>query len=150
MNQRLTDNQLYAHLWLSRTWDKENMIISYETRKSKIIGSLSGIGKYDADFIPAQTGENSTETKNLEYSNICKEIEKLLADLSVENVRTMNVIKQVSNPRLSGMLYDRYINRLPWKFIGKKYHYSERHSFNYMHKCLDAIYDYVPKGEIEL
>ena len=147
---RLTDNQLYAHLWLSRMWDKDNKIKSYEERKSNIISSLSGIGKYDSDFIPAQTGENSTETKNIEYSSICGEIEKLLVEISTENVRTMQAINQVPNPKLSGMLYDRYINRMSWRAIGTKYHYTDRHSYNYMHKSLDAVYDYIPKGEIEL
>ena len=148
--RQLTDNQLYAHLWLSRMWDKDNKIKSYEKRKADIISSLSGIGKYDADFIPAQTGENSTETKNIEYSSLCQEIERLIAELSVENVRTMNVINQVSNSKISGMLYDRYINRMSWGAIGTKYHYTDRHSYNYMHKSLDAVYAFVPKGEIEL
>lgn len=146
----MTDNQLVSHLWLSRMWDVDNKIKSYETRKSDIISSLSGIGKYDSEYIPAQTGENSTESKNIEYSRLCEEIEKLSADLSVENVRTMQVINQVSNPKLSGMLYDRYVNRMSWRVIGIKYHYTDRHSYNYMHKCLDAVYIYIPKGEVEL
>lgn len=148
--RQLTDKQLYAHLWLSRMWDIDNKIKSYEKRKADIISSLSGIGRYDADFIPSQAGDNSTETKNIEYSLICQEIEKLSSDLSTENVRTMNVINQVSNSKISGMLYDRYINRMSWGTIGTKYHYTDRHSYNYMHKSLDAVYTFVPKGEIEL
>lgn len=131
-------------------WDIDNKIKSYEKRKADIISSLSGIGKYDSEFVPSQTGENSTETKNIEYSLICQEIEKLSSDLSTENVRTMQVINQVSNSKLSGMLYDRYINRMSWRVIGTKYHYTDRHSYNYMHKSLDAVYSFIPKGEIEL
>lgn len=148
--RQLTDKQLYAHLWLSRMWDIDNKIKSYEKRKADIISSLSGIGRYDADFIPSQTGDNATETKNIEYSLLCQEIEKLSSDLSTENVRTMNTINQVKNSKLSGMLYDRYINRLSWNYIGNKYHYSDRHSYNYMHKSLDAIYPYIPRDEVEL
>ena len=147
---RLTENQLYAHLWLSRMWDVDNKVKSYEKRKADIISSLSGIGKYDDEFIPSQTGENSTETKNIEYSTLCQEIEKLTMELSVENVRTMQIINSVKSAKLSGMLFDRYINRMSWKFIGNKYHYTDRHSYNYMHKSLDAVYQFIPKGEVEL
>lgn len=146
----MTDTQLIAHLWLSRMWDVDNKIKSYEKRKMDIISSLSGIGKYDDEFIPTQNGENATETKNIEYSLLCQEIEKLTADLSNENVRTMQVINQVKSPKLSGMLYDRYINRLSWRIIGVKYHYTDRHSYNYMHKSLDAVSSFIPKGEVEL
>lgn len=146
----MTDNQLLAHLWLSRMWDVDNKIKSYEKRKADIISSLSGIGKYDDEFIPTQNGENATETKNIEYSLLCQEIEKLSSDLSKENVRTMKIINQVRSPKLSGMLYDRYINRLSWRAIGMKYHYTDRHSYNYMHKSLDAVSIFIPKGEVEL
>lgn len=146
----MTDNQLIAHLWLSRMWDVDNKIKSYEKRKADIISSLSGIGKYDDEFIPTQNGENATETKNIEYSLLCQEIEKLSSDLSKENVRTMKIINQVRSPKLSGMLYDRYINRLSWRAIGMKYHYTDRHSYNYMHKSLDAVSIFIPKGEVEL
>lgn len=146
----MTDNQLIAHLWLSRMWDVDNKIKSYEKRKADIISSLSGIGKYDDEFIPTQNGENATETKNIEYSLLCQEIEKLSSDLSKENVRTMKIINQVRSPKLSGMLYDRYINRLSWRTIGMKYHYTDRHSYNYMHKSLDAVSIFIPKGEVEL
>ena len=147
---RLTDNQLYAHLWLSRMWDVDNKVKSYEKRKADIISSLSGIGKYDDEFIPSQTGENLTETKNIEYSTLCQEIEKLTMELSVENVRTMQIINSVKSAKLSGMLFDRYINRMSWNSIGNKYHYTDRHSYNYMHKSLDAVYQFIPKGEVEL
>lgn len=131
-------------------WDVDNKIKSYEKRKADIISSLSGIGKYDDEFIPTQNGENATETKNIEYSLLCQEIEKLSSDLSKENVRTMKIINQVRSPKLSGMLYDRYINRLSWRAIGMKYHYTDRHSYNYMHKSLDAVSIFIPKGEVEL
>lgn len=131
-------------------WDKDNKIKSYEKRKAEIISSLSGIGKYDDEFIPSQTGENSTETKNIEYSFCCEQIEKLITEISYENVRTMQVINSVKSPKLSGMLFDRYINRMSWKFIGNKYHYTDRHSYNYMHKSLDAVSQFIPKGEVEL
>lgn len=131
-------------------WDVDNKIKSYEKRKADIISSLSGIGKYDDEFIPTQNGENATETKNIEYSLLCQEIEKLSSNLSKENVRTMKIINQVRSPKLSGMLYDRYINRLSWRAIGMKYHYTDRHSYNYMHKSLDAVSIFIPKGEVEL
>lgn len=146
----LTDRQLIAHIWLSRMWDIDNKIQSYEKRKADIISSLSGIGHYDAEYIPTQTGENGTESKNIEYSVLCQEIEKLSRDLSKENVRTMQVINNIKSPKLSGMLYDRYINRMSWGAIGAKYHYTDRHSYNYMHKSLDAVSTFIPQEEVTL
>lgn len=146
----MTEDQLISHLWLSRTWDIDSEIRSYENRKERIIASMSGIGKYDANFIPANTGENTTETKNIEYSLLCEKIEKKSRELSEENIRTMSIIDKVSEPIIRGMLFDRYINRMSWRSIGAKYYYKQRQSYNYMHKCLDKIRPYIPKGEVKL
>ena len=140
----LSDREWEAHIWLSRMWDKDNEIESYERRKSDILSQLSGIGKYDSEFIPAQTGENSVETKNIEYSLLNEKIEKLVGEISKENVRTHAVLDKVKDTMMRNMLYDRYINRLSWSKIGEKYNYAQRQPYNYLHKCLKTVRNFIP------
>lgn len=146
---KLSERQWEAHIWLARMWDKEREIEMYKMRMDKIISQLSGIGKYDAEFVPSQTGENSVETKNLEYSSLCEKIEKLIQEISVENLRTGEVIDKVKDRKMHDMLYDRYINRMSWNQIGEKYHYAQRQPYNYMHKCLDEVRQFISQEEIK-
>ena len=148
MGKNLTDRQSEAHVWMMRTWDKDNMIASYEKRKSEIISQLSGIGKYDADFIPSQTGENSVESKNIEYSCLCMKIEGLVHEIAEDNIKTMTVLEHIQSVKIRNMLYDRDVNRMSWNQIGDKYHYAQRQPYNYMHKCLDEVRKYIPEEEI--
>lgn len=145
---KMSDNAWESHIWLSRMWTKDNEIEAYEKRKADIISSLSGIGHYDAEFIAAQTGENSTETKNIEYSLLNQKIEKLLAEISEENVRTINVIDKITNPTMHNMLFDRYINRLSHNQIQQKYSYSQRQPYRILHAGLDKIRDFIPDDEV--
>ena len=103
---KMSDRQFEAHIWLSRMWFKENEIESYERRKGEIISQLSGIGKYDDTFIPTQTGENSTETKNIEYSLLNEKIEKLITEISVENMHTTMVIDNIQDSTTHNILYE--------------------------------------------
>ena len=145
---KMSDNAWEAHIWLSRMWCKDNEIDAYEKRKADIISSLSGIGKYDAEFIPAQTGENSTETKNIEYSLLNQKIEKLLSEVSAENVRTINTIDRISDPTTHNMLFDRYINRLSHNQIQQKYSYSKRQPYRILHTGLSKIREFIPDDEV--
>lgn len=140
----LSDRQYEAHIWLSRMWDKGNKLSSYEKRRTDIISQLSGVGKYDADFIPSGNSESNIEIKNIEYSIICEKIEHLLTEISEENVKTTQIIDKVKDPTLNNMLYDRYINRMSWSKIGGKYHYAQRQPYRYMHKCLSIVRNYIP------
>lgn len=141
---KLTDREYEAHIWLARMWDKDNEIESYERRKADILSQLSGIGKYDSEFIPAQTGENSVETKNIEYSLLNEKIEKLVNEISVENIKTHAILDKVSDTMMRNMLYDRYVNRMSWNQIGQKYNYAQRQPYRYMHNCLSVVREYIP------
>lgn len=140
----MTDLQFYAHRWLARMWDVDTEIAQLVMRRQKILDSMSGIGKYDAEHIPAQTGENATESKNIEYSLLTEQIEKRLNALSVENVRTIKVIDNVDDTKLRGILKARYINRLTWAQIGKIYHYERSRTDDYRRKALDEVAPFVP------
>ena len=145
----LSDKEWEAHMWLSRAWNDEDRITSCRAQLDKIISELSGIGKYDVEFIPAQTGENSVETKYLEYSQTRAEMEKAIIDRSVKNKITKEYIDKLQDKRLGNMLYDRYIVRLSWKHIGDKYHYAQRQPYRLRHQCLTAIRPLLPDEEIK-
>lgn len=144
----MTDDQYYAHRWLSRMWYIDIEIEQLIIRRDAIIASMSGIGKYDAEFIPAQTGENSTETKNIEYALLSEQIDKKLQSVSNENSRTLAVIGCVQDNMLRGMLISRYLNRKTWTQIGKEYNYERSRAFDYRKIALDAVYPFIPKEVI--
>lgn len=144
----MTEDQFHAHTWLSRMWNADIEINLLIDRRDKIIGSMSGIGKYDAEQIPAQTGENATESKNIEYSYLSEQIEKKMKTLASENVRTHKIIEKVDDTKLRGMLESRYINRKTWKEIGKAYNYEKTQTYHYLKVALDAVYPFIPQEVI--
>lgn len=143
----MTDNQFHAHVWLSRMWDFDIEIKQLIMRRDTILGSMSGIGKYDAEHIPTQNGENPTETKNIEFSLLSEQIEKKLHKLSHENVRTHQVINKLDDTMLRGMLEARYINRLSWEAVGKLYNYERTRARFYGREALEKIYPFIPIDE---
>ena len=91
----MTDEQLFAQDWLNRMYHFENKLAANVRSREKVLGSLSGIGKYDAEFIPTQSGENATETKLLEFSRLSEIIEKDALILLKEDNRTRAVIEKI-------------------------------------------------------
>ena len=144
----MTDAQYYAHRWLSRMWYIDIEIEQLIIRRDAIIASMSGIGKYDADHIPTQDGENATESKNIEFSLLSEQIDKKLQSVSNENSRTLAVIGHVQDNMLRGMLISRYLNRKTWTQIGKEYNYERSRAFDYRKIALDAVYPFIPKEVI--
>ena len=141
----MTDRQYYANLWLSRTWDANGEIEQLVIRRDKIISSLSGIGKYDDSGVHGGSDSNPTESKNLEYSDLCQRIEKLQSEVAIENTQTLEVISKVEDTKLRGMLIGHYLNRFPWKQVGKMYYYGKSRTYDYRALCLDAVAPHIPK-----
>lgn len=153
MTNEQYERQQFAERWLFRMWDTDSELEQLEVRRSKIIASLSGIGKYDDKAIPGGCDTNPTETKNLEYSRLTKEIEVLQNKIAKENARTIEVIYRIDDSikdasKIRGMLVGRYVNHQSWKKVGEQYNYQERQSYNYRSRCLETVYPYIPKGEI--
>lgn len=145
MTQNETD---YAKDWLNRMLDKARLIESLEGKRDEVIASLSGIGKYDAEHIPSQTGENATESKNLIYSKLSAEIEKNILELMAEDNRTLDVILMVEDSRYKSILIDRYLLRMPWKNIARKQNYSLSWIYKLHDGAIEKVYPFIPKGEI--
>ena len=145
----MTSDQYDAARWLSRMWDTDIEIEQLIARRDTILDSMSGIGKYDAEHIPAQTGENATESKNIEYSILSEQIDKRLHKMETENARTLETIGKVKDSKLRGMLIARYIRRLSWAEVGRLYSYEKTQIYKkYRLEALDAVFQFIPKGEI--
>lgn len=143
----MTDEQYKAHVWLSRMWDADIEINQLKLRREKVLSSMSGIGTYDSEFIPAKTGENTSESKNIEFSILSEKIEQKESELSHENVRTMEAISKVENSMLRGMLTARYINRLTWTEVGNLYNYGKSQIYEkYRLEALDEAYQNIPEA----
>lgn len=145
----MNDKQLYSKDWLNRMYQTAMHIESLETKRELVISSLSGIGKYDPEFIPAQTGENSTETKNLTYSYYSELIEKEQKKLASEDIRTSQVIEMLGTAPtdniLKTILNHRYLSRLAWDAIASKTNFSLPHLYELHRESLTKIYPFIPK-----
>jgi hypothetical protein len=143
-------DELYdVEVWLRRTWDVGAEIAELETRKEKILASMSGVAKYDAKAVKGGSDSNPTESKNLEYSSICEKIDKLQGFLSAENTKTLDAIYKISDDKkdaatIRTMLIAYSINRVGWKALGKKRNYEKTASYSHRDICLEAILPYVP------
>ena len=143
----MTDNQYYAQTWLKRMWNKAEEVKEYEQQAEDILGAK--IPAYDAEKIPGGSDPNPTETKNIEYSILSEQIEKKTIELANENIKTWQVIVNVENTTLRGMLIARYINRKSWTEIGKLYNYSKSRAFDYRKIALDTVYPFIPKEPVD-
>lgn len=150
----MTDERLYAKDWLNRMSNTIRLIESLETKRAEVLASLSGIGTYDAEFVPGNNGENVTESKNLEYSILSAKIDYQRQRLSKEDIRTLDVIGKIENsPKgqlMKSILIDRYLSRLSWGRIIKKQHYSESRIHELHIAALDMIYPFVPKEVLDV
>ena len=136
--------------WLRRTWDIGAEIVELETRKEKILSSMSGVAKYDAKAIRGGSDSNPTESKNIEYSSICEKIEERQNVLSVENAKTLDAIYKIDDSvknatEIRTMLIAYSINRVGWKQLGKKRNYEKTASYNHRDICLESILPFVPQ-----
>lgn len=148
----MTDRQLYSKDWLNRMYRVVRHIESLESKREQVISSLSGIGHYDAEFIPTQTGENSVETKHLTYSYYSDLIEKEQKKLASEDIRTSKVIEMLGNTPetniLKAILNYRYLCRFTWDTISQKTNFSLPRLYELHRESLTKIYPYIPKEPI--
>lgn len=144
----MTDQQFYAKEWLNRMYNLALRIESLEAKRETILASLSGVAKYDSDF-SGNTGDNPTETKNIEYSILSQKIDEETDRLAAEDIRTLEVIDRLGDSKeerlMKTILTYRYLLRLGWKSISEKIHYSESRTQDYHLLALEAIYEFIPK-----
>lgn len=149
----MTDKQLDAKDWLNRMYRTSMHIESLKSKQEEVLASMSGIGKYDSEHVSAQTGENSSETKFLNYSYYADKIENELKRLYLEDIRTSEVIEMLGqtpeDETMKSILNYRYLERLPWEKVAEKINYSLPRVYELHAIALTKIYPFIPKGEVE-
>lgn len=141
----MTEKQFPVHCWLSRMWDTEAQIEQKISYRDKL--NSWGVGQYDAEHVSSRTGENTSETKYLDYTVLSDEIEKKITEYLYQNRRTEAVIANVNNNVYRTILFDWYINRKKWNELCKAYNYSKSRLYKIREKALDAVAPFIPKGE---
>lgn len=142
----MNGKQYDAHTWLSRTWDTEAYIQNKVDQRDKL--NSWGVGQYDAKHIPANTGENTSETKLINYTELSSEIEKKISEYMYQTSRTEEVINKVSNKLFRNILYGWYINHKDYKSLCSEYNYGSTQIYAIRAKALDAVYPFIPLDEI--
>ena len=141
----MNEKQFHINEWLSRTDDYRGELQQLKNRREEILCSMSGVAKYETDGSKGGSDNNPTEAKNIEYTLLCERIERIEHTISMENVKTMNVINKVMDSKLRGMMVARYINHYSWKKVGEYFYYGKSSSYNYRDLCLDAVAPFIPK-----
>lgn len=147
MKDEIYDIISYSDHWLSRMWDVDSEIRSLDERRADILGAK--ISNYDPKKIPGGCDPNPTEARNIEYATLSAQVARKSEELAQENVRTLDVISRVDEAKLRGMLISRYLNRKAWAQIGREYHYEKSRTNDYRIKALQAVYPFIPKGEVD-
>jgi len=142
----MTERQFQTHCWLSRMWDNEAQIEKKIEYREKL--NSWGVGQYDSEHVPARTGENTSESKYIDYAILSGEIEKKITEYLYQNRRTEEVIAKVSNTLYSNILFDWYINHKKWQEMCKTYSYAKSQLYKIRQKALDAVAPFVPKEEV--
>lgn len=142
----MTEEQYFVKEWLNRLYGAEQVIEALERKREAIVCSMSGIGKYDDSFIPANTGENSSETKLLNYSELSATIEKKRQELTEGDMVTLRVIDTLGGKDseiMKAILIDRYLNHLQWSQVIENQHYEKSRIMDLHIMALDRLYDRV-------
>lgn len=142
----MTDEQYFVKEWLNRMYAAANAIEALERKRELVVCSMSGIGKYDAKSFSGNNGENASETKLLEYSELCSMIDKKRDELSREDMVTLKVIDSLKGKNAEiekAVLIDRYLNRLSWSQLEKNHNFERSRLTQFHNEALGKLYERV-------
>lgn len=142
----MTNNQFFAHTWLSRMWGADGEVRQLIERRDRLVEQ--GVSEYDSKKIHGGSDSNPTESRNIEYAFLSDLIEKKSGDISLENVKTHQVIEMLSEAKYREILIGRYCNMKSWERIGKDMNYEKSQAHDLGMKALDAVFPYIPKEAI--
>lgn len=115
-----------AKNWLNRSVNSHRYIKALERRLQAF--TFANITKYENDGASrTEPRENVTESKMLEYSEICRLIEETRAKVENADAETILVIDEMQSYIQKTILVERYINLLSWDDVARKVGYSSAH-----------------------
>lgn len=143
----MTENQNDAHRWLKRMWGSEDEIRALNKDRERLLEQ--GVANYDSKHVPGGSDPNPNESRMIEYSEICAKIDAKCAHIARENLRTLEVIDRLTNAQFRALLINYYVNQLAsWERVGKEMNYEKSRATELGCQALDAVYPFIPKGEI--
>lgn len=143
----MTENQNDAHRWLKRMWGSEDEIRALNKDRERLLEQ--GVANYDSKHVPGGSDPNPNESRMIEYSEICAKIDAKCAHIARENLRTLEVIDHLTNAQFRALLINYYVNQMAsWERVGKEMNYEKSRATELGCQALDAVYPFIPKGEI--
>lgn len=143
----MTENQNDAHRWLKRMWGSEDEIRALNKDRERLLEQ--GVANYDSKHVPGGSDSNPNESRMIEYSEICAKIDAKCAHIARENLRTLEVIDHLTNAQFRALLINYYVNQMAsWERVGKEMNYEKSRATELGCQALDAVYPFIPKGEI--
>ena len=138
----MTDNAYEAKEWLNRMFKAWQDVDATRRTLETILAEMGGVARYSQEF----TGHNprASEERLARYSTVAAELERKQRDLDAEDIRTEQIINKLKDFRHRAILRDRYINRLSWRNISNKLHFSEPRLFELHRDALEQIWQYIP------
>lgn len=137
-----------AKSWLNRSANSLRYIKALERRLSAF--EFANITKYEHDGgTRTEPRENASETKMLEYSEICRLIEETRGKVDATNAETLVIVSNLKSYLQKSILIERYINLLSWDDVARKVGYSAAHVKRLHGVALLALYKELREAGIE-
>lgn len=128
-----------AKHWLMRSVGSHRYIKALERRLESF--TFANITRYENDGVPpTNTGENATETRMIEFSEINRLIEETRDRIASSDVETLRMIDRMTSNLQKTVLVERYINLLNFDEIAKKIDYSTSHVHRLHGEALLSLY----------
>jgi DNA-directed RNA polymerase specialized sigma24 family protein len=128
-----------AKRWLNRSANSLRYIKALERRLNAF--EHANITKYEnTGAARVEPRENATETRMLEYSELCRLIDETRGTVDRTNAETLAVLDGLKSYLQKSILLERYINLLSWDDVARKVGYSTAHVKRLHGVALLALY----------
>lgn len=143
----MTDAE-YRKTQLSRDWLERSTPawreyrVMCQNRETAFQATINGVAQYENDGSGrAEGGEDKHESALVRYSQICEEIEQAHSDLSVEQTKTLEAIRNMKVENERAVLEARYIKHWAVSKVEKELHFSRSEQNRVHRKALISFYD---------
>lgn len=134
-----SEKSAIAKAWLMRNIGKQRYLRALERRKNSF--TFVNISRYENDGSSRHDPlENVTESKMLEYSELCRMVETLSDELLNTSLDLLRYINKIDNPDEQAVLIERYVNLSTWEGVAKHVSFSKAHAQRIHGRALQSMY----------
>lgn len=134
-----SEKSAIAKTWLMRNIGKQRYLRSLERRKNSF--TFANISRYESDGSSRyDPKENVTESKMLEYSEICRMVDDLSDELLSTSLDLLKYIDKIPNPDEQAVLIERYVNLSTWEGVAKHVSFSRAQAQRIHGRALQSMY----------